>query len=112
MADTFTWPVEVEGTGGAGTFAVGRAQFGDGYSQHTPLGINNEKQTWSVVRTDYEAKLQEVIDFIRDKQGAESFFWTPPLSGQIRVICTGWAVNNVAGKMPSLKMEFEQVYQP
>lgn len=111
MTDTFTWKADATLSGG-GEFITVRAQFGDGYSQEAPLGINNDRQKWSVVVNGYEPQLAPILAFIREKAGGESFFWKPPLGVIGYYRCKRYTPANQGANLFTLTMEFEQVYAP
>lgn len=66
-----------------------KAQFGDGYSQRTKDGINNNPGVWNLSldeKTDVEA--DAIMAFLDARGGAEAFYWTPPSSStQVVVTC-------------------------
>lgn len=111
MTDTFTWEVTSEASGG-GEFVTSDAKFGDGYRQIAPLGINNDVQKWSVTFIGFDYEVEPVLAFIRDKAGAESFFWTPPLGVEGYYVCKSYKPVNAGGKVFRLHMELEQVFFP
>ncbi|MBO9859228.1 phage tail protein, partial [Xanthomonas sp. A1809] len=49
VAEVFTWPVRTEASGNV-TLAVRAAQFGEGYRQTSPDGINPKRQSWNISR--------------------------------------------------------------
>lgn len=56
-----------------------RADFGDGYLQATGDGINPYKETWDMSFSNRTiAEINEIKTFLDDKNGAVSFYWTPP----------------------------------
>lgn len=77
MTDTFIWRVHSTASGG-GRFAVNKTQFGDGFSQVVPQGLNPHTQQWSITVSAYTADIKTIRDFLVDHIG-ESFFWKPPL---------------------------------
>jgi phage-related protein len=111
MTDTFNWRVHSTASGG-GEIATSKSQFGDGYSQELPLGLNSETQRWTVTVSGYAALIDEVLAFIRAKQGAESFYWTPPRGAQGYYRCKRYNTSDVGGAYFTLQMEFEQVFTP
>lgn len=59
--------------------ALKKIQFGDGYSQSIPDGINNILLPFSLIfdkRTDMEARA--ILHFLNTRKGNESFVFTPP----------------------------------
>lgn len=109
MTDTFTYRVHATASGG-GEFKVAAAQFGDGYSQRAADGMNNESQKWNVTVEGYRATIDEILAFIRDKQGAESFYWTPPLGVEGFYVCKRYNPQDQGGGLFTLALEFEQVF--
>ncbi len=115
MAEVFTWVPDYNGTGGDFEPKVKRAQFGNGYSQRAPDGLNNNPAMWSVsfLGRHYGDEIQLIIDFLEALSGSEYFLWTPPrASGQIKVICPKWSRRPSKGIYDDLTATFEQVYDP
>lgn len=73
-------PIEVSfGTQGELDWKVLVSPFGDGYSQRTPDGINNEIETWNVVWTTLTKEEKTTLkNFFKALKGAGSFLWTAP----------------------------------
>lgn len=111
MTDTFTWKSEATLTGG-GEFIVNKAKFGDGYSQRVPDGLNNERQTWSVVVSGYEPYVAAALAFIRAKRGAEKFYWTPPLGERSLWTCSSYTPTLQGSGHFTLTLEFVQEFEP
>jgi phage-related protein len=64
------------------------AQFGDGYSQRSPDGINNMPRVWSVQFTLLDATTIDAIhDFLVTQAGVTAFTWTPPKGAAGKWIC-------------------------
>lgn len=80
-AETFTWRPETNPTG-AVTFAEIKAQFGDGYAQRVPDGINTERQSWPLTFRGTEDEVAPIIAFLRRNRHV-SFLWTPPTPGAV-----------------------------
>jgi phage-related protein len=98
-----------------------KAQFGDGYAQRRPAGINTQACMWSIRMKNTDAKTAgEVITFLSDRNGVEIFNWTPPrqiVEEPITqdVICPSWTL--AYGQMImngsllyDLTFKFEQVF--
>jgi phage-related protein len=98
-----------------------KAQFGDGYAQRRPAGINTQACIWSIRMKNIDAVTAgDVVKFLSDRNGVEVFNWTPPR--QIvetpvtqDVICPSW--NLTYGQMIAdgsllyeLSFTFEQVF--
>ena len=66
-------------TGRKTAFKILAAEFGDGYSQPTPDGINHRRRSLSLswdVLTDDQA--DEIAGFLDARGGTEPFYYTPP----------------------------------
>ncbi len=94
-----------------------KAQFGDGYAQRRPAGINTQVCIWSISMKNTDAKTAgEVIQFLSARNGAEVFNWTPPRQSVTQdVICPSWSVNygellQNGELLYNLAFKFEQVY--
>jgi len=60
-------------------FRVLRADFGDGYTQAVPDGINNEEEMWELSFDQYPiADVQTLESFFDSLGAADYFYWTPP----------------------------------
>lgn len=58
-----------------------RADFGDGYAQTAPDGINNYTVKWDLSFANYPAEDVDAITNFLDARGSnESFYWTEPFS--------------------------------
>ncbi len=87
------------------------AEFGDGYAQVAPDGINNNPATWSLSfksRTDEEAG--EIVDFL-ETQGADEAFWWTDLFGQMgRYRCPTFKRKPMPGAQSEITATFEQTF--
>ena len=95
---------------------VRRSQFGDGYEQRTPDGINAVVQVWDLnfERVD-DAIADEIIAFLRARAGVEAFDWTPRWgTSPIRVKCGKWTrrPDGDGDGLSRISARFEQVYEP
>lgn len=112
MTDTFTWRADIDLSGNT-EFNVSRAQFGDGYRQQFPLGINNKRKKFSVTVSGYYALIKDVKDFI-DAQNGMPFFYRPPF-GTAAELYTCQRYNepqDMGGMYYKFTMEFEQDFGP
>jgi phage-related protein len=90
MAD-FSYPVS--SIDEAATFSVDKMQFGDGYAQRVPNGINNGLRKWTISFTDRSlADADAMVEFWRSRYGATSFSWRPQgFAADVRVICSTYS---------------------
>lgn len=68
------------------------AEFGDGYTQATPNGLNHIRRTFSAKWTAlYDDEAQAIIDFMVAHKGTESFWYTVPRVGRLKFTCKNWS---------------------
>ena len=98
---------------GTTEFRVLTAQFGDGYNQRVPDGMNAIKQIWNVqtiplASTDFET----CVSFLYGKGGVTAFQWIPPGSDtHFKWICKSYTVS--ATQLPgqyAISATFERVF--
>lgn len=70
-----------------------RAQFGDGYSQRTPDGINYNLKSYNTVFELNSTQLSTLLTFLRAQAGYLNFNWTPPGGVSGKYICAKWSTN-------------------
>lgn len=93
-------------------FRVLRADFGDGYSQRAPDGLNSKKETWSL-KWDYLdlTEYNTINNFLTARKGTEAFLWTPPYQTVARkFICSSFEASIPAYNLYEITAEFEEVY--
>lgn len=78
---------------------VYEAEFGDGYSQPTPAGINNVRRTvdlrWDALTMD---QMHEIDGFFTARRGAEPFWFQPfGMATSLKWICKEWASSHEGG---------------
>lgn len=113
MAD-WVW-VESPGTSLDEEPRVRAAKFGDAYEQRAPDGLNSLAQMWPLQFNDVDnAIAEEMINFLRDKNGVTAFSYVPLWSTlTIRVICRSWRRSQGSQYgMSSISARFEQVFEP
>lgn len=60
-------------------FRVLTADFGDGYSQSVPDGLNTHIESWDLTFEHYPASdINTITTFLDARLGSQSFYWTPP----------------------------------
>jgi phage-related protein len=111
--DVFTWVPLLVSPGGQTTLRTLKAQYGDGYSQEVTDGINNEVSSWQLQFNGNAAKITAIRDFLRARKGGTSFYWTPPLDGQLLFRCNTYTPPQPLGAGAySLSATFQQVFAP
>lgn len=89
---------------------VASANFGDGYEQRAPMGINTMPQTWSLTFTGSVDQIGQIESFLRERMGAYAFDWTTPDGEPGRYVCRRWGKSRERGVKVSLTADFEQVF--
>lgn len=94
------------------------AQFGDGYAQRRPAGINTQDEIWSLTFSNRSAAVAAAIDdFLKARNGVDVFVWTPPRqSTALNVICPEWSIAygdlaNDGARVMNINAKFQQVHQ-
>ena len=75
------------------------ADFGDGYSQPTPNGINHIKKnvslSWKTLTYD---QMRNIIDFFENMGGYQTFYWKPwGEQFAIKWTCKDWTAHDDSG---------------
>lgn len=93
-------------------FKILEADFGDGYTQPTPHGINHMRHVIELSWELLEADQMEVIrDFLESRGGVESFHYTLPgevLSKTYR--CAEWRVTALQADLYAITATFRQTF--
>lgn len=90
---TFNPPVGPSpGTAFKPQIKVLEAEFGDGYSQPTPDGINNVREkvdlTWDGLT---EAQMLQINNFFKARMGAQAFYFKPAgYAAPLKWTCKEW----------------------
>jgi phage-related protein len=97
--------------------AIVKAQFGDGYAQRRPAGINSQIRKWNLAMKNIDATTaNDVLTFLSARDGVEIFNWTPPRTDTPEdVICPSW---NLAygdlmvdgSRLYAITMKFEEAF--
>lgn len=111
MTTTFTWAPDSKASGTV-TFATLSAKFGDGYEQVAADGINNESQSWPLTFTGLADRTTPIRDFLKARNGTQSFFWTPPLGVQGYYRCAEYTLQPMGGRLWQITATFKQAFQP
>lgn len=95
------------------------AQFGDGYEQRLPLGINNLQQEYTVTfKTRPKADIDDIATFLQNTKGANNFnFTVPDTNGvgnetTIKVVCSEFNTTYEYDDFYTLDATFRRVYEP
>jgi phage-related protein len=92
-------------------------QYGDGYEQRAPDGINTRTEQWTVLHNMTDPQIAMDIDaFLTARNGVEAFEWWPRwATAAIKVKCTSWnLVHREQGVIAAVDITavFERVYAP
>lgn len=112
MVDTFIWrtmgtPKCTDSTN------VNEAKFGDGYTQLSSNGINNNSETWELTYIGEKEEIVKVRTFL-NSHIIHSFKWINPYGEEklYRVVNKSIESEFVGGKVVSLSFQFVQSYAP
>jgi len=87
------------------------AKFGDGYQQRYADGINPLQQKFDPVFTRSPDEIDSIEAFLIARSTGQSFTFTPPRGGEVRVICTKWKRTWVDFSNDRLSVTLERVYE-
>lgn len=73
--ETFHWRIQTTDYSEKTTFAVRQVQFGDGYVQVQPLGLNNKKREIQAAITEKKATIQQIAAFFDRHKGVNAFLF-------------------------------------
>lgn len=95
------------------------AQFGDGYEQRLPLGLNNLQQEYTVTfKTRPKVDIDDIATFLQNTKGANNFNFTVPdtngVSNEttIKVVCSEFEMIYEYDDFYTLEATFRRVYEP
>ena len=113
MPDTFN-VCPTPDSQGTTTLRTRVAQFGDGYSQAVPDGINNRVYAWALVWRGKSATMAPIAAFLDAHQGATSFYWTPPGLGSPQGLyrCASYTAQCQGNDAWQVSATFQQVFAP
>lgn len=109
MTDTFIWKPTSTG-GGTANAVVRRVQFGDGYRQVAPDGLNPRTRSYQLTFTGSQASINEIIGFL-DAHVGRSFYWQGP-RGLLLFECPTHSEPFPNGLVHTVTATFEQTFQP
>ena len=111
MASTFTWIPSYNAKVSLSPRVL-KAQFGDGYAQRVPDGINTNPQSWTLTFLNQPSATADAIDsFLATQNGVTWFWWTPPrASSAIKVVCAKWDKEETDRGSTTVTATFDQVF--
>jgi phage-related protein len=105
----FTWQPSLEIVGTT-KYVVRTAQFGDGYSQCVPDGINNKFDTYPLTFSGDGTKIAAIKAFLDATAGCQSFNWTPPLRSIGLFRCDTPTIQPHGANSYTLTVNFTEVF--
>lgn len=89
---------------------IKRVEFGDGYTQEAPDGINYNLYTWNLTwEVLNSTEKVEIEAFLVARKGYQTFLWSDGDGVQYRVKCKSWSVSEFAPKVFTIRGTFNQV---
>jgi phage-related protein len=92
---------------------IATANFGDGYSQRVPQGINWIGEEWDLTfsaRTPSER--DALLAFFVAQGGYLAFNWTSPSGTTGKFVATNWGYSPTSAAANSVSAHFSQVFEP
>lgn len=88
------------------------AQFGDGYEQRAPDGINALARNWTLTFEPMTKAQRNILrDFCRARKGSEPFYWDTPDDDETVVVkATKWSIRRMSGDNWSVVVTFKEVF--
>jgi phage-related protein len=94
------------------TFKIRKVEFGDGYTQQSPDGLNTTifsfNLTWENITT---AQKNTIDNFLTARGGYQTFLWfNPENSVTYRIKCDTWTVKYNNPNVWTITATFKQVF--
>lgn len=88
------------------------AQFGDGYDQRIPDGINHQRRNWSLRWGPITPAAADYIEnFLLARGAHQPFWWTPPrYLAPVKVRCPKWIRTEEQWNASSIEAGFVEVF--
>jgi len=103
-----------QGSGRKRVYKTLSANFGDGYSQDAPDGINSTKDTWSIAYEGLDSTDRSTVVAALDAVGGSDYFtWTPIGAGaslRFKLTPDGWSETWQSGDLCTIAFSLRQVY--
>lgn len=88
--------------------AVTETQFGDGYSQRAPNGINHVREVWSVSFTGNDTDIAPIKGFLEAVIAVTPFKWMTPEEKEILVVAKNFKLDRSKQGIRKIDCEFWQ----
>lgn len=93
------------------SYKIKTNQFGDGYTQETPNGINYKSKDFNLSFELWGAELDLVRDFLNARGGHQTFLWINPVdSVTYKVKSRSFSLEWLAPQQYKLTTKFEQKF--
>lgn len=92
-----------------------KAQFGDGYSQRTPDGVNSQIENWAISWSAVnESEYSTIASALNSAGGAQVLTWTPPDSATAKkfLMEDGFNVTFHGADLFTVSCNLTQVFEP
>lgn len=88
-----------------------RNDFGDGYSQRTPDGLNTIRRVWRAQWNNIlQSEANTLVAFFKSLKGVLVFTWTGPADSAGQFICKTWSMTPITGGFANLTAEFDEEF--
>jgi len=88
---------------------VTTVNYGDGYEQRQPAGINNDLRSYALTFTGDADYVGAIDAFLTDRNGVQAFTWTAQDKNTSRVFkCATWS-RTINGLWETLNATFQEV---
>lgn len=108
---TFTWMHDRSPTGDV-SFRFKETEFGDGYNQRSPDGINSVVDKWPLAFTGEAAFINAISDFLDARAGVDPFNWTSPNGVSGRYLASKYSRTNLGSGVGRVSVTFERDFTP
>lgn len=106
---TFSWTPDIGATEERAP-RIHSVQFGDGYEQRAPDGINADLRKRSLSFTARSsAEALAILAFLEAQGGTASFDYTHPGDSSRKYVCKSWKVTDTGYLIKAITAEFQQV---
>lgn len=88
---------------------IKKVNFGDGYTQQTPDGINYNLYTWNLIWEVLTTAEKVTIEaFLEAQAGYKTFNWADPSATTFKVKCPTWTISNFEPSFYKITATFKQ----
>lgn len=89
---------------------IKRVEFGDGYTQQAPDGINYNLYTWNLTWESLTKEEKTILEqFLVEHKGYMTFYWVDPEGVRFMVKSRSWTISEFAPRIYKVTTTFNQV---